>query len=156
MGLAKDVLGVKLESFLGAGLDTKGFAIAQITLEGMLYILVEEHSAEGAACQALVTGDALLLVQPDNAVLLVNGIGRAAFTALRHAALLADDGHPYHGVWIEDHDPHAALLGVVDVLPADAAGQFTDFTPGTALRDNGKMHGLPPVDLRSVLKSSYK
>ena len=153
--MAKNVFGVEFERFLGAGLNAKRIAIAQITLEGMLDILVEEHGTEGAACQTLVTGDALLLVEPDNTVLLVNGIGWAPFAALRYAALFADNGHPYHRMRVKDHDPHAALLGVVDILPTNAAGQFADLAPGAPLRNNSEMHQLPPVNLKSVWKSSY-
>jgi hypothetical protein len=116
---------------------------------------MEEHGAEGAACQTLITRDALLLVELNNAIFLVDGVCGTPFTALRYTALLADDWHPYYGMWIKNHDPHAALFGVVYILPSYAAGQFTDFAPGTSFRDYSKMHGLPPVDQKSAWKSSY-
>jgi hypothetical protein len=116
----------------------------------MLYVLVEEHGAEGTACQTLVTGDALFLIELHNTIFLVDGVCGAPFTALRHAALFAYDGHADNRMRIKDHDPQAAFLRVVDILPADAAGKFTDFATGTSLRDHGKMHRLPPVVLKSI------
>jgi len=145
MGLAKDVLGMEFERFLGTGLNAERITLTQVALERMFNVLVEKHGAEGTTCQTLVAGDALLLVETYNPVLLIDGVGGTSFAALWHAALPADDGHTDNRVWIKHHDPHAALFRVVHIFPSNAAGQFADFATGASLWNNCKMHRLPPI-----------
>jgi hypothetical protein len=147
MGLSENVFGVELERFLGAGFNAKRLTIAKVTFERMLDILVEKHGSEGTAGETLVTGNALLLIKSYYTVLLENSVCGTPFATLRHSALLANDGHTYHGMRIEDHYPHAAFFRVVDVFATDAACQFTDFAPGTTFRDNRKVHVRPPLFL---------
>jgi hypothetical protein len=149
MSLTEDVLRMEFERFFWTSLDTERVSIAQITFERMLDILMKEHGTEGAACKALVTGDALFLVQSDDPVLFKDGVGGAAFTAFWYSTLLAHNGHTDDRMRIQHHHPHAAFFGIVGVLAADAAGKFADSASGAPLRYDCKMHLTPPVELHT-------
>jgi len=155
VSLTQDVFGMELERFLGTGFNAKGFPFTQIALERMFDIIMKEYGPEGTAGQALVAGDALLLVEPYNTVFFEDGVRWTPLSAFRDAALLAHDGHPDHWMGVENHDPHAALLGVVGALPTHTAGQFTDSASGTAFRNDGQVHAKPPVIAGILRKRVY-
>jgi hypothetical protein len=135
---------MEFKGFFRTCLNTKGIPLAEITFEGSLNIIVEKHGAERTADEALITGDALVHIETDDTVLLVDRVGWTVLATFRDAALPAYNGHPDHRMRIEDHHPDPAFFGIIDPFATNTASQFTHFASGTALRNDSQMHEEPP------------
>jgi hypothetical protein len=131
---------VKLQGVLGTGLDAQRLTFTEVTLQGLFDVLMKKHGTEGAAGQTLVAGYALFRIKLDNAVLLVNSVGRTSLTTLGNTALFTHDRHTDNGMGIKNHDPYPAFLGVVNTLAPHTAGQLADLAAGTPFRNYCQMH----------------
>jgi len=152
MSLAQGVLGDEKQCLLRTGLDALRIAAAEIALEGIGKVGVEEDRSERAGDDALLARNALLAIDIVDTVLGHDGGGGTGIAALRLLAVAAYDGHPDYRMRIDGDDPYARFLGITDPESLDGAHDLAETTAGTAFRDHGEFlghHGsLPLLELR--------
>ena len=78
-----------------------------------------------------MAGDTFFRVDLDYPVFVGNGIGRAVLATFRHAALVADDGHPDNRMGVCHHDANGTLLRVIYLEVLNRAGKLTQPAAGT-------------------------
>ena len=135
MRLAREVRGKEEQRPFRARLHTFGVAAAQVAFERRIDILVREDAPERTRDNALVTSDTLLTIDLDDTILMGDCVGRAVLAAFRHAALVADDGHPDNGMRVRYHNTNGAFLGVVHAEMFDSAHELAQAAPRTSFRN---------------------
>jgi hypothetical protein len=112
LSLAQYMLRDKENSILWAGLNTFWVPFTKITLERLVYIIMNKNSSKGTRLQTFQTGDAKVLVDLYYTVSADNRIYRTSIRAFGNSALATDNGHPHHWMRINYHNSDGRFLGI--------------------------------------------